>query len=251
MLRMVLAPGHGQYDNRSPLDASFYVGTNNYLFALVLKEAILAYEGVEVSLTRNNITANPTLAERGNLAVANGADVFLSLHSNAYNNPSVYGVEGYYSINTPEVKGLLQGLCNVVRNNLPNSKVRKVTTKTSGGQDYYGVLRASAGVPYSALIEMGFHTNAKELACIRLDEWHQVVAEQMAKVFSDFFGLKLKEVSANIPEDAPTEETKTEEEAERNLLKWNFLKQLNDAIQKVDEAEEIIIALAKQIQEEV
>lgn len=246
MLKVVLDPGHGQYDNRSPLDASFYEGTNNYLFALALKEAILAYEGVEVYLTRNNITMNPSLAERGNFAVANGADVFLSLHSNASGNPSAYGVEGYYSIKTPAAYNLLAGLCHTVSNKLPNSKVRRVVTKTSGGADYYGVLRNSVGVKYSMLIEMGFHTNAKELDCIRLPEWHQTVAKQMAEVFSDFFDLKLKEVSANTPEDVPTEETKTEEEAKQNLLK-----QLNDAIQKLGEAEEIIIALAKQIQKEV
>ena len=42
------------------------------------------------------------------------------------------------------------------------------------------------------LIEQGFHTNSKELACIRLDEWHKVVAKGQAQVFADFFGLKLK-----------------------------------------------------------
>lgn len=191
MLKIMLDPGHGQYGNQSPLDKNFYEGTNNFKFALALKEALLAYEGVEVYLTRNSITDDPSLPDRGNLALTKGCDVFLSIHSNA-GASSAYGVEGFYSTKTPKAKGLLEGLCNAVRLNLPASKVRRVTTKTSGGSDYYGVLRSSAGVKYSMLIEQGFHTNKKELACIKLDEWHKVVAKKQAEVFADFFGLKLK-----------------------------------------------------------
>lgn len=191
MLKIMLDPGHGQYDNRSPLDSSFCEGTNNYKFALVLKDALLAYEGVEVYMTRNSIAENPSLADRGKMAVTKGCDVFLSIHSNAA-TAAAYGVEGYYSIKTPEAYNLLAGLCNVCKDNLPGSKVRRVVTKVSDGADYYGVLRNSVGVKYSMLIEQGFHTNAGELACIRKDEWHKKVAEQQAKVFADFFGLKVK-----------------------------------------------------------
>lgn len=205
MLKIVLDPGHGKTTNRSPLDSSFAEGANNYLFALALKDALLEYEGTEVILTRNTIDEDPSLSSRGKMAVSTGADVFLSLHSNASVDSSAYGVEGFYSVKTPMAKGLLEGLCNVVRLNLPASKVRRVTTKLSGGEDYYGVLRASNGVPFSALIEMGFHTNPKELACIRLDEWHQVVAEGMAEVVSDFFKLEKKKapVIEPVPDGDP------------------------------------------------
>lgn len=193
MLKIMLDPGHGQYENQSPLDKSFYEGSNNFKYALALKEALLAYDGVEVLLTRNSIAENPSLADRGNLAVKKGCDVFLSIHSNAASAASAYGVEGYYSVNTPKARDLLSGLCNIVRNNLPNSTVRRVVTKkNASGTDYYGVLRSSAGVKYSMLIEQGFHTNSKELACIKLDEWHKVVAKGQAQVFAGFFGLKLK-----------------------------------------------------------
>lgn len=193
MLKIMLDPGHGAYTNRSPLDGTFYEGTNNYKFALALREALLAYEGVEVLITRNSVNEDPAHETRGKMAVSEVCDVFLSIHSNASTDPSAYGVEGFYSVKTPKARDLLEGLCNVVRNNLPRSKVRRIATKLNGsGKDYYGVLRNSAGVKYSMLIEQGFHTNAGELACIRLDEWHKVVAGQQAEVFSDFFGLKKK-----------------------------------------------------------
>lgn len=192
MLKIMLDPGHGQYDNRSPVDGSFYEGTNNYKYALVLKEALLAYEGVEVYLTRNSITENPSLDQRGKMAVTKGCDVFLSIHSNAA-TAAAYGVEGYYSVKTTGAYKLLSELCHIVSNNLPKPKVRRVVTKTnSNGTDYYGVLRSSAGVKYSMLIEQGFHTNAAEVACIKRDDWHKKIAEKQAKAFADFFGLKLK-----------------------------------------------------------
>lgn len=204
MLKIVLDPGHGKTTNRSPLDSSFAEGENNYLFALALKEALLEYEDTEVILTRKNVDDDPSLSARGKMAVDVGADVFLSLHSNASSDPSVYGVEGYYSVKTPVAYKLLAGLCNTVSEILPVPKVRRVVTKKSGGADYYGVLRSSVGVPYSMLIEMGFHTNAKELERIRLDEWRVKAAERMAAVFADLFDLEKKK--APVIEPAPDDD---------------------------------------------
>lgn len=199
MLKIMLDAGHGQFENQSPCDKSFFEGTNNYLFALALKRELEKYEDVVVFLTRNEISENPSLEQRGELAVENNCDVFFSIHSNANANPLAYGVEGFYSVHTPAAKGLLEGLCNAARINLPKSKVRKVTTKKWNDTDYYAVLRHSKGVKYSMLIELGFHSNTKELACIRLEEWHNVVAELQARVFSDFFGLvKKSDVQYNV-----------------------------------------------------
>lgn len=187
---ITIDPGHGRTANRSPLDPDFYEGTSNYLFALELKRQLEGYGGVTVYLTRSGVDDDPSLEARGRMAVENGSDVFLSIHSNASSDPSAYGVEGFYSTKTPEAKGLLEGLCNAVRMHLPSSKIRRVTTKLDGAEDYYGVLRSSAGVKYSMLIEQGFHTNAGELACLSSADWRRTVAELQGRVFSDFFGLK-------------------------------------------------------------
>jgi N-acetylmuramoyl-L-alanine amidase len=238
----MLDPGHGQYVNASPLDGSFYEGTNNYKFALVLKEALLEYEDVEVLMTRNDITENPDLATRGNMAVTEGCDVFLSIHSNASSSSSAYGVEGYYSINTPGAYGLLVDLCHTTSYQFPKPKVRRVVTKVSGGQDYYGVLRASKGVKYSMLIEQGFHTNPKELACIRLDDWHKIVAEQQGKVFANFFKLTKKEVVVEppVPEE-PKEEPKEEPTLASQI-------NLDEIIAKVKDIENEVIELRQTLE---
>lgn len=192
MLNITIDAGHGQFENQSPRDSSFFEGTNNYYFALALKRELEKYEDVVVHLTREKITDNPSLEKRGKLAVNNNSDVFLSVHSNASSSSSAYGVEGYYSVKTPAAYSLLASLCHAVSDSLPVPKVRRVVTKTSGGKDYYAVLRGSEGVPYSMLIEMGFHTNTKELGCIRLNEWHDAVAQKQAAVFADFFKLQKK-----------------------------------------------------------
>lgn len=206
MLKIMLDPGHGAYTNRSPLDGTFYEGTNNYKFALALREALLAYEGVEVLMTRLSVDEDPAHATRGGEAVKENCDVFLSLHSNASSSADAYGVEGYYSVRTPAAYKLLVGLCHAASDSLPKPKVRRVVTKVSGGDDYYGVLRASAGVKYSMLIEMGFHTNAGELACIRLGAWHEKVAAKMANEFASFFELEKKKEPS---EDEVSSETGT------------------------------------------
>lgn len=193
MLVITIDPGHGRTTNRSPLDPDFYEGTSNFLFAVELKRELETYRDVTVYLTRSTVDDDPSLEARGRAALENGSDVFLSVHSNASSDPSAYGVEGFYSVKTPEAKGLLEGLCNAVKIHLPSSKVRRVTTKLNNGEDYYAVLRSSAGVKYSMLIEQGFHTNAGELACLDSADWRRTVAELQARVFSDFFGLTKRE----------------------------------------------------------
>lgn len=202
MIKITLDPGHGQYANRSPLDGNFYEGTNNYQMALALKDALLTYEGVDVVLTRNNITEDPNLDARGKLAASNDSDLFFSIHSNAYSDPSAYGVTGFYSVKTPDVKPLCGALCHTTASIIPGSKVRRVITKTlSNGEDYYGVLRASKGVRYSMLIEHGFHTNANELSYISKEDWKDIWASSSAKIIADFFGLeKPAEEEPEIPD---------------------------------------------------
>lgn len=192
-IKITLDPGHGQYTNSSPLNASFYEGKNNFFMAEYLKEALLGYEGVEVELTRGGIAEDPSLEERGKMAAGNGSTLFYSIHSNAFSDPSAYGVTGFYSVKTPEAKQLCEMLCAATAALLPGSKVRRVITKTlSGGRDYYGVLRASDGVCYSMLIEHGFHTNPDELEAISGDEWKRRWANATAAVIAEFFGLAPK-----------------------------------------------------------
>ncbi len=204
-MKITLDPGHGRRANASAVREGFYEGTNNYEMALRLKSELESF-GAEVVLTRESIDSDPSLAERGSLAAENGSELFYSIHSNAFSDPTAYGVTGFYSVNTPGVKPLCEAVCAKTAELIGGSKVRRVITKTlDDGRDYYGVLRASEGVKYSMLVEHGFYTNPAELERIADSAWQSEWARETAKVIADFFGL------AKIPEKpAPAEESTKE-----------------------------------------
>lgn len=66
-------------------------------------------QGYEVLLTRTGDIATDKLAFRAELANANGADVFISIHANSVDNPSAHGTEVYYYPGS--VQGKLLAAC--------------------------------------------------------------------------------------------------------------------------------------------
>ncbi len=92
---VVLDPGHGGWDP----GAIGVSGTREADIALSLSRKI-AVElekilDVEVILTRNNDTFIP-LVERANIANSLNADLFVSVHANAAERESAWGIETYY-----------------------------------------------------------------------------------------------------------------------------------------------------------
>ena len=66
-----------------------------YHYACLLADKLRA-AGLDVGITRAKITDNPSLSARGKQA--KGADMFVSLHSNAASSASANGVTVFYSI---------------------------------------------------------------------------------------------------------------------------------------------------------
>lgn len=116
-----------------------------------------------------------------------GADLFISIHTNAFENSSAKGTETWVS----------------VRNDLKFGKIfNDVTVKTLGtvdrgvkqrkqanGQDWYGVLRSSTA-KYSLLIENVFHTNLEDSKTYLAKQ--NELAEAQARVIAEYYGKKLK-----------------------------------------------------------
>jgi N-acetylmuramoyl-L-alanine amidase len=99
--KIVLDPGHGGKDTGA-------IGVSG----LMEKDVVLAVAkklagrlrsemGIEVVLTRENDTFIP-LEERTAIANRQGADLFVSLHTNASPNPQARGIETYYLNNTDD-----------------------------------------------------------------------------------------------------------------------------------------------------
>ena len=201
-MRITLDPGHGQFGNPGVLPG-YYEGTRVFMLAQMLKRELECYEDTEVFLTRNDITENPSLANRGGTAVKNGSVLFISLHSNAASNPAAHGVSVFRSVKRPDSEhlGRLLGaaVVDTMKKHTDITYLRGVMTRTESFdgeiQDYYGVLRSSVksdGVKYSYIIEHGFHTNLTECEYMFSDEALLRTAEAEAEVIAAYFGLKKK-----------------------------------------------------------
>lgn len=194
---IVIDPGHGRYNNPHTTKEGFYEGTQNFILAGFLKEA-LKKRGFSVLCTRNDIDENPSLEERGYLAGKNGAELFLSLHSNAPGSatpkdiyPTIRGVCAYYTMTAPELnEPLATALVDAVAE-LMQTDNRGIKTRSYPDQpnvDFYGVIRHSAasGCKRCILVEHGFHTNPEDSAFLQSRDCLKQLAEREADVIDSF-----------------------------------------------------------------
>ena len=197
---IVLDPGHVEGYNRSPVCPEYAEGTRMFVLGGYLKEK-LEEKGFEVVLTRNSVGEDPSLYERGTLAGRLGADLFLSLHSNAPSkNPdgsydeAKSGTVGCYSqadiaFNRPLCEKLSLAVSTVMQNRDLGSFYMDYPNRP--GVDYYGVLRYSAasGCPHAIIMEHGFHTNPEDSRFLMSDENLRLIASAEAEVVRAYLGM--------------------------------------------------------------
>lgn len=190
MAKIVLDPGHVKGYNKGAA-SGYYEGTAMFAYAGRLAEKLRA-AGVEVEITRKKVTDNPTLMERGK--VAKGADLFVSLHSNAASAASAHGVTVFYSIKrdgdkvhaaklSKELAGLIRG----------GTRDRGACTRKGGGDwDYYTVIQyaVKVGCPHVFLIEHGFHSHKEECVWLMQETNLEAMANLECKLFLEILGVK-------------------------------------------------------------
>lgn len=200
-MRITIDPGHTKGSNHSPYVSKYYEGTQMFYLAQKLK-AELEKRGFEVFVTREKVTDDPSLAERGSMAGKNGCCMFLSLHSNApgqataedgskYYPENCTGTVVYYSMTRSENLDLADRLGKKVSELMGHyyrgSKTREYPNKP--GVDYYGVIRnaAQSGCSCAMLIEHGFHTHKADAEYLLIDENLQKLAEAEADIIAEYF----------------------------------------------------------------
>lgn len=154
--------------------------------------------GATVKYTRTTNAQNPSIEERGRMGA--GADLFVSLHTNAADDPEARGVITYYSIQQPQNRGFAVSLGEAIANTMGN-QFRGAETRTlpsNPNLDYYGVIRSSvaAGAKISFLLEQGFHTNPEDCAFLSNEANLKKLAMTEARVIGEYLGLR--------PTPAPT-----------------------------------------------
>ena len=196
-MNVFIDPGHGGSEkaNRGPTG---YVEANGVLdIALRLKPLLQPH--FDVKLSRETDITVPLYA-RSDMANAWGADILVSIHTNAAANPEAQGIEIFHSKIgewggrfEPEANWLatcaLMFLCKETGRKNRGIKTRLVgaTGSPIQGMDYYAILRRT-GCP-AIIVEAGFHTNPEEEALLKTPEFRQKIAEAIAKGTLYYAGL--------------------------------------------------------------
>ena len=182
MFKIKLDPGHGAGRAHNRGGVCYNEGDNNYYYSLVLKKELERIPGVFVSLTRNRVTDNPSLPSRA--ASGAGYDLFLSLHSNAFNGKATGSVilDNVARPNKALATKLVRDIANAFGHNNRGVSYKK----NSSGGNYFGVLRNNRAKS-SMIIEHGFHDNAKD--CNFFKNNHLKLAQITANIVRQHYKL--------------------------------------------------------------
>lgn len=160
---VLLDAGHYAYYNQGIIK-EYWESRNNWMQHLLLKKE-LEKRGFIVYTTRSDLEKDLALYDRGFQCKEYGADLFLSIHSNApgAERPDIKGAVVIRSVKASETEIKRASELAGVIGALMGSGVNSIQYKKSenGDWDYYGVLRGAvaAGCTNSYILERGFHTN--------------------------------------------------------------------------------------------
>lgn len=218
---VVLDPGHGGVDNGASAPNGVHEKDITLTFALQLQKVLIETGKFDVALTREDDTYL-SLDERVDLARQNKADIFISLHADSFQQPEIRGASVYtrdenatdvldkvladgenrYDIvagfavpqATPAVMDILVDLMrremrkssflaaqSIIHQLEPSVTLRPFPVRQA---DFF-VLQAP-DVP-SVLVELGFLSNASDIANLQQSDWRDRTVDALARGIADYF----------------------------------------------------------------
>ena len=180
-----LDPGHGPGCVNGSLDGSYKECEFTWDLYTRLRP-LLEEQGITVVSTREIESDYPGLSARASVSNRAGADLFVSLHSNAAGS-SARGFVAFTSA-PPET---------AVRNKLAAAIIGRIRAAGvviwgSGlAHELYTVL-ASTTAP-AVLLEYGFHTNDQDVALLKDGSYRDKLAQATCAGICDYLGLEVKE----------------------------------------------------------
>jgi N-acetylmuramoyl-L-alanine amidase len=118
------------------------------------------------------------LSMRGKIAVAEGCDLFLSIHCNA-GPPSAEGVEAFISAHDDRSVDIAKALVNCVA--IKGMRSRGVKCDSQSQHSSLRVLRDTCKHMPAVLLEIGFLTNSKDSAFLKDRFFREAVSIEIAK----------------------------------------------------------------------
>ncbi|EKP95029.1 N-acetylmuramoyl-L-alanine amidase [Thermaerobacter subterraneus] len=196
MPKVYLDPGHGGSDPGAVGNGLVEKDIN---LAIARRVRVhLVRHGLAVRMSRTGDQTRP-LRARTDEANAWGADVYVSIHCNAYVDESANGFEVWHSVQPGSrsrilARYLVQWLDRLTP--LANRGARSRAGR--GGRDYYHVIRESR-MP-AVIVECGFITNRRDARYLGSASGQAQVAEAIARGLLEYFGRNW------IPPGPPAEE---------------------------------------------
>ncbi|MBR5913729.1 MAG: N-acetylmuramoyl-L-alanine amidase [Selenomonadaceae bacterium] len=180
---ITLDAGHGGSDNGAVGPSR--LTEKEVTLAVALKvERMLAAQGAQVIMTRTTDVdvASPYASNTQELQArcdyANGAEMFISIHCNAFSNPQSNGMETFYSsVNSESYR--LAALLNEELLRYGGLNNRGVKTA-----NFYVIKHTACP---SSLIELAFITNYEEERLLASDEYQERLAQAIVAAINRFF----------------------------------------------------------------
>lgn len=181
---VVIDPGHGGSDNGAVGPSG--VKEKSVALAVSLKvEKLLTDSGAKVVMTRNtdvdvaspNASDVQELQSRVNKIPVN-ADIFISIHCNAFSSPKSHGMETFYYGGSMEGKRLAQ---------LLNEELQKYGGRFNRGvkaANFYVIKRARCP---ASLVELAFITNPAEESLLADDSYQNELAKAITVAVNRYF----------------------------------------------------------------
>lgn len=180
--KIVIDPGHGG-TNPGAVKYGMRESDNNLAVSLKVKELLENY-GAEVIMTRETdqsvakegLALKEELQARIDIANAQNADVFVSLHTNSNPNVDIAGAMTFYSNDTSKK----------LADDIQKSLIDHTNAADKGiEKENFYVLRNNE-IP-AVLVEMGFITNKKEAIKLNSDAYRADLASGITNGLIDYF----------------------------------------------------------------
>lgn len=187
-----LDPGHGPGNVNGSADGTY----KEHEFCMDLcnrMKPLLEGKGVEVVLTRTASTY-PGLTARGVISNKAGADLFVSIHSNAAGS-SARGFIAYTS-SGPETAERNKAAVSII------NSVHKAGVMLFGtGKPYHELFTVlTASTAPAVLLECGFHTNAADTALLKDPAYRDKLAGAICDGVCQYLGVETTDPESGEPD---------------------------------------------------
>lgn len=195
-----LDPGHGPGTVNGSPDGTYK--EREFTWDMYERIApLLTAAGVKVICTRTE-DKKPSLGERCRISNNAGADLFVSLHSNAaggsgWSDPK--GLMIYTHKAGDEASQNIAAQCILKRMQGENIQI------FGSGLAHYGYTVLTNTYAPAVLIEYGFHTNQVDVENLKLYAYRDILAKATAKGILDFLGVAYQEEDKEEGVEAPSE----------------------------------------------